>query len=102
MLTLESCNAGTLYTVTATFAEEDGVITDPTTVTLEFSQGRVGYTVNTWIYQGVGSITRSSTGVYVAELDTTDLPGQWVGEWIGTGACQATQPFTFAVTALPL
>ena len=102
MVNLGSCAAGTLFPVVGTFANGAHVATDPTTITLKFSQGQSGFAINTWVYQGVGSITRSSTGVYVAELDTTALPGTWVGEWIGTGTIQVTQPFTFTVTALPL
>lgn len=102
MVNLGSCAAGTLFTVTGSFANNAGAATDPTTITLKFSQGASGFPINQWVYQGAGSISRSGTGVYVAELDTTALPGTWVGVWLGTGADQVTQPFTFTVTALPL
>ena len=95
--------AGTLATVTATFnAEGTGEPTDPSTVTLKFSQGAGKYPSTTWVYQGVGSITRSGTGVYVAELDTTDQPGTWTVVWFGTGAVQVVQDAQFPVKANPL
>lgn len=96
-----SFNEGTLVTVTASFASETQIQTDPTTVTLKYQPGTHQPAV-TWVYGAAGSITRTGTGVYVAELDTTSLPGPWVGEWLGTGACQVTQPFGFTVVALPL
>lgn len=102
MAALITVSAGTLVTITATFESETGTATDPTTITLKYAQGRASYPVTTWVYQGAGSITRDGTGVYVAELDTTGLPGTWVGEWIGTGACQVTQSFSFLVQPLPL
>lgn len=93
-------NAGTLVTVTATFTSSTGVPTDPSTITLKYMLQTQTPTV--WVYGGAGSISRSSTGVYSANLDTTGLFGVWVGEWIGTGACQVTQDFTFAVKQLPI
>ena len=60
---------------------------DPDTVTLKFKGGV--QTTTTWVYLGAGSITKVSTGVYTAELNTTSYPGPWTVEWIGTGACAA-------------
>ena len=95
-----SFNAGTLVTVTATFEAISGTPTDPSAISLKYRV--VGEAITTWTYLGAGSITRTGTGVYVAELDTTSLAGAWIGEWIGTGACQVTQPFTFMVVPLPI
>lgn len=100
LVSAASVSAGTLVTVTATFNSESGVPTDPTTITLKYSSGSPGHT--TWVYGGAGTITRSGTGVYVAELDTTGLPGSWVGAFIGTGLCQVAQPFVFSVDRLPV
>jgi hypothetical protein len=97
-----SVSAGTLVTVTATFNSEVGDPTDPSTITLRFAETSPGYVPTVWVYGGAGSITRTSTGIYVAELDTTSLPGTWEGAWIGTGACQVAQPFRFQVTPLPV
>lgn len=93
-------SAGTLVTITATFNSAAGTPTDPTTVTLKYSSGNPGHT--TWVYGGTGSIARSGTGVYVVQLDTTGLPGSWVGAWIGTGLCQASESFVFSVSRLPV
>lgn len=91
-------NAGTLVTVTATFESTAGVPTDPTTISMRYALQ--GQPTIVWTYGGAGSISRTGTGVYVAELDTTNLFGTWFGAWIGTGACQVTQPFTFQVGQL--
>ena len=67
MSVLISVAAGTLVTVTGTFNSETGTPTDPDTITLKYAQGQSGYPITTWVYEGAGSITRTGTGVYVAE-----------------------------------
>lgn len=93
--------AGSAVTTTVTFTVPPSTIpVDPSTITLKYRPGS-GATV-TWVYQGAGSITKSSTGVYAAELDTTALAGGWVIEWIGTGLCAAVAVSTFLVESLPI
>lgn len=87
-------------TSTVTFmvpGETDPV--DPSTVTLKYANAG---TTTTWEYGGTGAITKVSTGVYQAELDTTASSGVWTVEWIGTGACAVVNALTFVVTAPPL
>jgi hypothetical protein len=100
MSTYISVIAGTAVTSTVTF-QNPGVTSpvDPTTVTLKYrvSSG----SVTTWEYEGAGSISKVSTGVYSAELDTTELPGSWVVEWVGTGDCSAVETAQFQVTPPP-
>ena len=87
--------AGTLVTSTATFAStETGQVADPTTVTLKYRPP--GGATQTVTYPNA-LITRVSTGVYSAELDSTGLPGPWTAEWIGTGAVQAIESDTWTI-----
>jgi hypothetical protein len=72
---------------------------DPSTVTVTFVVGNGTPTV--WTYGATGSIVRSSTGVYLAELDTTNKPGRWQVKWVGTGACAAVSVQGFQVTPQP-
>ena len=73
---------------------------DPTTVTLTFVPG-TGGTPTTWVYGTDIQITQVSTGVYSAELDTTDAPGRWSLKWVGTDACAAVWVQGFSVVPQP-
>jgi hypothetical protein len=92
--------AGALVRETVTFTGVNGSAADPTTVTLKYRPGG-GASVTTLTYAG-SQVTKVSTGVYYADLDTTS----WVSagaitvtaEWIGTGACQAVCTDSFEVT----
>lgn len=99
-MTTQCWMAGSLVTSTATFiAEATGTATDPTTIVLKYLEPGGGVTTVTYPN---AFITRVSTGVYSAELDTTGLPGGWVAEWIGTGAVQAIAASTWTITRAPL
>jgi hypothetical protein len=91
--------AGTAVAVTATFVDPTGAVTDPTTVTFKFKAGAAA-TIS-WTY-AAGQVTKVSTGVYTATLDTTGLAGNWTVEILGTGACAAVSSVSFAVTTPPL
>ena len=102
MLNLGTVYAGAGVTINALFALADGTPADPTAVMLTIAQGAVGFTPVTYTYDGTGvAITRSGVGLYAAAIDTTGLPGAWVGQWVGTGVCQVPGPFQFIVRALP-
>lgn len=73
---------------------------DPTAVTLTYVAGD-GATPVIWTYGGTGSITKVSTGIYTAELDTTGTTGAWRVKWVGTGACAAVWVNGFSVTPQP-
>lgn len=92
--------AGNGLTTTVTFTVANGTITDPDTVTLKYKAGSAA-TV-TWTYLGTGSIMKTGTGVYTAELDTTALAGSWTIEWIGTGACAAVSVSNTQVSTPPI
>jgi hypothetical protein len=95
--------AGTLVTVTGTFTNIAGAVADPTTVVCKWSaSGTVTVTTP--------SVTKVSTGVYTAIIDTTsmvtaapesDAEVQVIYEFIGTGACQTGGQAFFQVTPLP-
>lgn len=94
--------AGTAVSVTSNdppFTTADGVVTDPTTVVLKYKAGSAATVTLTF---GGGEITKISTGVYTATLDTTALAGLWTVEWIGSDACGAVNAKTFQVTTPPL
>ena len=92
--------AGTVVTTTATFTvPPSGELTDPSSVVLKF---KVGGTITTWTYLGVGTIARVSAGTYRAELDTTNSSARsWSVEWIGTGSCAAVAVVQFQVNPVP-
>jgi hypothetical protein len=97
---------GNAVTVGVTFANpEYGVPpsqwspVDPTTVSLTYIAG-TGADPVTWVY-GVDDITGLSTGVYIAELDTTSASGRWRVKWVGTDACAAVWIRGFQVLSQP-
>jgi len=72
---------------------------DPTTVTLTIIDGAGALTE--YVY-GVGMvITRLSTGVYTAEIDTSSASGNWRVKWVGTDACAAVWASGFPVAPQP-
>ena len=93
--------AGNAVTTTVTFTVPPSTTpVDPSTITLKYKVG--SQATVTWTYGGTGSITKTSTGVYAAVLDTTALAGSWVIEWIGTGACAAISVSYVSVETLPI
>lgn len=94
--------AGSLVTSTVTFtAESTGEPADPSAITLSWQPGYQA-TVQTATYGDGSTITKVSTGVYAAELDTTSHPGPWTVQWTGTGTVQAIAVSNFQVTPAPL
>lgn len=79
----------------------DGVLTDPTALTLKYSFGGEGAADTTWTYQGAGSIQRLSEGWYIAQL-TAVAAGIATYQWTGTGAAQASAVVTEDISPLPL
>ena len=86
---------GNLIVDTCTFTNESGEVTDPTTVTLEFTF-LPSLVSTTWTVTS-GQITKVSTGVYSANIDTTGQEGSCQLVWTGTGACQAVTVDTFGI-----
>jgi hypothetical protein len=95
-----SVTAGVTFTTPqAGVPQADWLPVDPTGVSLTYVPGN-GQAPVTWTYPS-GNIVRVTTGVYIAELDTTDLPGRWQVKWVGTGACAAVWTAGFTVTPQP-
>lgn len=80
-------------------AQSEWPAVDPTTITLTFGT-RGAETV--WTYQGTGNITRTSTGVYKAEIPTDTYLGPFYVKWVGTGACAAVWVGSFPIVEPPI
>ena len=91
--------AGSLITSTATFTStETGEPADPDTITVKIAQRG---SLASYTYPD-SFITRSATGVYSCEIDTTGQSGPGVVEWIGTGAVQAINAASWITCPAPL
>jgi hypothetical protein len=73
---------GMPFRVTITFTDEDGVLTDPTTVTIKVMDPCGGET--TYVEGTDSEMDNPSTGVYTADI-TPDCAGRWSFRWITTG-----------------
>ena len=122
--------AGQLVLVQSNFVDSDtNDLIDPTYVILKFSQEGLAVpviyvyasgegaqlvtnpgvsnptnNVALWtIAGGANFITKVTTGIYSALLDTTALPGLWTYEWIGRGTVgQSIDSNTFVVVMAAL
>ena len=122
--------AGSLVQVQSNFVDSDtNDLIDPTHVILKFTQEGVTHpviyvwaadsgaqlvtnpgvsnptnNVALWtIAGGANFITKVTTGIYSALLDTTALPGLWTYEWIGRGTVgQSIDSNTFLVVMAAL
>jgi hypothetical protein len=92
--------AGDIASPVGGFRDADGVLADPTTVTLRYRPGVLAEVV-TVIYPAV-PVARDAAGLYRADLDTTGFTTDtWTYEWIGTGEVQAIASGTFQVQTAP-
>jgi hypothetical protein len=92
--------AGNVFAPVGGFRNSDGVLVDPTTVTLEYQPGP-GQPVVTVVYPSA-PIARDGVGLYHADLDTTgSATCTWTYTLKGTGSAQAIAEGTFNVTAVP-
>ena len=76
---------GQVVTVTGTYKNSSLVLTDPTVVLLTVKnpdEVEVTYTYPT-------NISKTSTGIYTSDLDTTNKRGLWIYTWWSTGINQA-------------
>ena len=78
---------GSIVTVSGTFRGLAGTVTDPSVVklTVKTPDG----TQTTYTYGSDAEVVKSSTGVYTADLDTTNKRGLWIYTWWSTGTAQA-------------
>ena len=98
--------AGDLVAVSATFTNAANAAADPSVVTLKVGRKDSAPSVSTYTsgtLTGPYSITKTATGAYTANIDTTGFAqAQWTYEWIGTGTVQTVNYGTFAITTPPL
>lgn len=85
---------GSVVRLTVTFKVGD-VATDPSTITLVVGDAAGSPTTYTY---GVSGISRTSAGVYWAEV-VPDAAGTWVAVWTGAGDVDAVEEQTFDVVA---
>ena len=86
-LAFTTYHEGDLVTVRGTFTSSTGTFHNPSAVYLDVrepSGALLTYTYGTDV-----EITRPSTGVYEANLDSTSKRGLWLYTWYATGAGQA-------------
>ena len=101
---MNSYISGSLVRETGSFADITGAPADPDTVTLKYRTSSPGAlsAITALTYAG-GGLTRSATGVYYHDFDTTGYTGSapqtWQMEWGGTGTVVAIADDSFQVTA---
>jgi len=94
---------GTLVIVSTSpgFQSPSGTLIDPSTVKLDVITPDNVLTTTTYGGSGPYPITRVSTGIYQASLDTTGKPGRWQYRWYATGTGQAAATNEFFVRPWP-
>ena len=78
---------GTLVTVQGTFRSSAQALQDPTVVKLTTVEP--DGTETTYVYGTDALVTKTSTGIYAANLDTSSKRGLWLYTWWSTGTGQA-------------
>lgn len=73
--------------------KDNGVATDPTTVSLMVTTPSQSSTTYTF---AAGEITKTSTGVYTKNI-TCSEDGTWSALWVGTGTASDAEPVTWEV-----
>ena len=87
---MPSVQSGTEITMTGTFKNSAGVLTDPTTVVVTV-RSPAGTTTTP-------SVGHPSTGVYTA-VATLDLAGEWIYRFDGTGTITVSRDGAVTCTA---
>jgi hypothetical protein len=78
---------GNIVTVTSNFKNAAGTLVDPTAVILTVvTPNKVS---TNYIYGTDALVTKTGTGIYAADLDTTSKRGTWIYTWWSTGTAQA-------------
>lgn len=91
-MAINQYDQGSLVRVSATFTV-NGVVTDPTGITLTVS--KQDGTTATYTF-AASQVTRDSAGKYHVDLDTTGgVRGPWRYEWSGTAPAQAAADGVF-------
>jgi hypothetical protein len=72
---------GSTWRTKARFTDEDGDLTDPTTITLKVREP--SGTETSYTFAGA-TVTKEATGIFYRDV-TINASGRWVARWIGTG-----------------
>ncbi len=92
---------GHLVTVTGTFTDTGGTVGDPTTVNFLYdsptSTAPTTFTRTSTSTGAVGSITKLSTGVYTAQIESTGR-GKYEYRFTSTGVLTASEESWFSVS----
>ena len=84
---------GATVRVTGTFEDSTGTVRDPTAVYVTICDPDG---LKTTYDYAVSGITKSSTGVYYADVDA-NKPGRWYYRWYSTGSYKAASESSFTV-----
>ncbi len=87
---------GDVVRCTATFADDDGVVTDPTAVVAKYKEP--DGTITTLTYGVDGALVKLGTGVYYFDLTPT-VAGDWWYRFYATGSGQSAEEQAFRVEA---
>lgn len=86
-IAMTSYPEGTLVTVRGLFTNSAGAAQDPSVVKLTVTEP--DGTTTTYIYLTDDEVTKSATGDYRSNLDTTGKKGMWIYIWWATGTGQS-------------
>lgn len=75
--------------------DEDGTLTDPTTITFTVKLQDRDSTATAYVYGTDSEVTKASTGIY--ELSLTPGEGTWHVHVQGTGSVQAADETSFQI-----
>ena len=89
---------GDVVRVTATFLSTGSTYTDPTEVTLRYSNPSSTVAASTWVYSSSTEITRLSAGIYYADIPCTGA-GAYEYRFTSTGTSAASEEGFFYVRA---
>ncbi len=89
--------SGSIASPVGGFRDQNGILANPTTITLIYRQGP-GAPIVTVVYPSA-PIVNISVGLYYADLDTTatNPTTTWTYQWRGTGAIHAAAANAFIV-----
>lgn len=93
-MTVNTYDIGDLVKISATFTDENGTATDPTTLEAAFKSP--SGTISTFTYGTDPEVVRDSAGVYHLDISITES-GRYDYRWSSTGTGQAAEEGYFEV-----
>lgn len=92
---MTSYDIGDVVRLSATFADMDGVATDPDTVTIQY---RIyGQASTSLVYGTDAEVIKDGVGMYHTDVVLTSRGSYWY-RWESTGAAQAAEQSSFSVS----